>query len=444
MLVGRRLLARAAPAPHVAVAPSLPRPVWQLPTAMCRAGPSGGCALHPGAALPSAPGRCAAIRLFSGGTVRSPPGWSAAAAHLSALPPAPEVKPGNMNPASAALVREVTQAVRDVAAGVPGAVSPPSKELVAGVQAAMDFGLSPMPLVNLIAANISVLSVGTDLASLLLHTCVVCRDASAAVAVAEALQDKAVVPDLAACERALVFACVSGHHGATVRLFELMAANGMDVPQACIVAGMQSYASLGRGATVVRLLRQLVPADRPPPADMAALGLTPSVMESLITALCVSQKSVEAYGAFQVAREGGMKLSTQCVAALLSTQLSNPTTLAAVFQYAVRFDRLYDFSVREKIIEMLASLSNPAVLEPLIESIGVHLDPAGNRAGANTLLAVFGKVPPPSPPCLPAYLRWIWSYRRRGRRVDVERGRLSVAVVCVRVFIVPFDGAHTD
>ncbi len=126
--------------------------------------------------------------------------------------------------------------------------------------------------------------------------------------------------------------------------------------------------------------------------DVSTTGATPAVLDTLLSTLCASQQPRNAFTAFTVAANNNVLLSGDTVAQLMSSQLQDLVSLAAVFDYAVRFDRLFDYGVRDRVVDVLASLPDTSVLEPLVDSIGRHGDPAGTRNGANTLLGAFGKV----------------------------------------------------
>jgi hypothetical protein len=126
--------------------------------------------------------------------------------------------------------------------------------------------------------------------------------------------------------------------------------------------------------------------------DASGTGATPAVLDALIGTLCASRQPANALTAFTVATNNNVLLSGDTVAQLLSSQLQDLSALAAVFDYAVKYDRLFDYGVRNRVVDVLASLPDTSVLEPLIQAIERQWDPAGTRNGANTLLGAFGKV----------------------------------------------------
>ena len=275
--------------------------------------------------------------------------------------------------AKTAEIKEVMARIRECAAAPGTAASPTAKELIDAIEAAKGIRQSPMPLVNLIAANAPLLSISTQLASLCLDTAVLCRDASGAVAVAEAIAAKSVVPTLPSVESALQFVGASGHHAATVKLFEMLVKNGLDVPRSAVIVAVHSYACVGKGDAAMRLLLQLTspPTTGGAPADANA-DLPVDFMDNIIATLCTSQCSEQAMAVFLRARDMNRLVSGDTIVALVKAHLRNVEGLLHVFSHAVKTDKLFNFYMREKMIDAMVSLPDTVVLEPLLEVLQDH------------------------------------------------------------------------
>lgn len=266
----------------------------------------------------------------------------------------------------------------------PSGSVPTAAECAAGIATAINGGVDPQPLVHNIVNQLVPVPVSFELASSCLNAAVLCRDMDLVLRVAEYCAANSLVPEVSVCELAITTACMGGHHALTVRLFELMVSKGLDASQTSCVYAAQAYVYMGKPAVTLQLLAQLCKEDA---------VVLPEVFTTTVETLTVAGHDGIAFQLFELGASRGVQLGSDAVGDLICLCCSNPTQLHPLVRYCLKWNSLYPFAVRERVLHAMVGLADNTQLEVLLPLLGEEgVVPTARAMVSNLLLSVFGRT----------------------------------------------------